>query len=343
MRGLFHPAFLHPPTGDPGVWVDMPDEGRALLLDLPALTHVTHRKLLRVAHAVVTHTHMDHFVGFDHLLRIALRREDLLTVTGPEGFLSSVRGRVAAYAWNLIASYPVRLRVQEVAGAVLRAEEYSGASEMRPEPLPDVPFTGTVHAERAFRVDVATLDHGLPVLGIAVREVEHLAVDRDRLDRRGLVPGPWLARLKDAIRRGEAGDTPIAAERDDGTSVTLSLGEIGPEVVRRGPGQALGYLTDLAGTEVNLARAAELVRDVDLLLCEAAFLDADRDLASERHHLTAAQAGRLARDAGAKRLAIFHLSPRYEGRERDLFDEAAEAFGAPTLEMPVVPAATIRA
>ena len=343
MRGLFHPALLHLPTGDPGVWVDMPDEGRALLLDLPPITHVAHRKLLRVAHAIVTHTHMDHYVGFDHLLRIALRREDEITITGPEGFLASVRGRVAAYAWNLIASYPVRLRVQEVAGDVLRAELYSAASGMRPEPCEDAPFTGTVHAERAFRVDVVALDHGLPVLGVAVREVEHLAVDRDRLERRGLAPGPWLARLKDAIRSREHDDTPIPAEREDGVIVTLPLGEIGPDIVRRGPGQALGYLTDLAGTEENLARAAGLVRDVDLLLCEAAFLEADRDLAEERRHLTARQAGALARAAGAKRLSIFHLSPRYEGREHELFQEAAAAFGVPTLDVPIVPAATIRA
>ena len=75
MRTLFHPTLLHPPTGDPGVWIDLPDEGRAVLLDLPSIAHVPSRKLLRLSHVVVTHTHMDHFVGFDQLLRVALRRE----------------------------------------------------------------------------------------------------------------------------------------------------------------------------------------------------------------------------------------------------------------------------
>ena len=342
MRGLFHPALLHHRSGDPGLWVDLPDEGRALLLDLPAITHVPNRKLLRVAHAVVTHTHMDHYVGFDHLLRIGLRREDVLTVTGPAGFLASVRGRVASYTWNLISSYPVRLRVQEVADGVLRAEEYSGDSRMRPVPLPETPCTGTVHAERAFRIDVAMLDHGMPVLGVAVREVEHLAVDRDRLRRRGLAPGPWLAELKGAIRRGAPPETPILADRTDGASESLRLDDIGGELVRRGPGQSMAYLTDLSGDEANLERAAELARDVDLLVCETAFLDADRDLARERHHLTARQAGELARRAGAKRLAVFHVSPRYEGREEEIFGEAASAFGAAILQLPVVAAATIR-
>jgi ribonuclease Z len=313
MRTLFHPTLLFPPTGDPGAWIDLPDEGRAVLLDLPSLAALPTRRLLKVAHAVVTHTHMDHFIGFDQLLRVALRRDEPLAITGPPGFLASVRGRIAAYAWNLIGGYPVRLRVQEAEEDTLRVEEYSGASRMRPVRLPDAPFTGTVHAERAFRIEVAMLDHGIPVLGVAVRETRHLGVNKDLLQRRGLVPGPWLKDLKDAIRRGETVNT-------DGLIV-------------EGEGQVVAYLTDLAGTDENLRRAEQFVRGADLLLCEAAFLDEDRALAEERKHLTARQAGALARRAGAKRLAVFHLSPRYEGREAELSAEAGEAFGAPVLEM----------
>jgi|WetSurMetagenome_2_1015567.scaffolds.fasta_scaffold58093_2 ribonuclease Z len=343
MRSLFHPALLHAATGDPGLWIDVPDEGRALLLDLPAIAHVPTKKLLRVAHAVVSHTHMDHYVGFDHLLRVALRRDEPLTVTGPAGFLESVRGRISAYAWNLIATYPVHLRVQEVDGGTIRAEEYSAASRMRPVALSDRPFAGTVHAERSFRVDVAVLDHGMPVLGVAVREVEHLAVDKDRLERRGLVPGAWLADLKDALRRAAPPDTIVAAVRADGSTEGLSVGEIGEEIVTRGPGQTVAYLTDLAPVEANLSRAAAFAAGVDLIVCEAAFLDADRPLAVERHHLTARLAGELARRAGAARLAVFHVSPRYEGREAEILAEAGEAFGAPVLELPRLSAATIRA
>jgi ribonuclease Z len=313
MRTLFHPALLHPSTGDPGVWIDLPDEGRAVLLDLPSLAHLPSRKLLKLAHAVVTHTHMDHFIGFDQLLRVALRREGPLAITGPPGFLASVRGRIGAYTWNLIEGYPIQLRVQEVEGDTIRADEYTGTSRMRPVPLPEVPFAGTVHAERAFRIEVATFDHGIPVLGVVVRETRHLAVNKDLLKRRGLVPGAWLRGLKDAIRSG-------AVENTDGLIV-------------EGPGQIVAYLTDLAGTDENLRQAEAFVRNADLLLCEAAFLDEDRYLARERNHLTARQAGTLARRAGVKRLAVFHVSPRYEGREAEVLREAGQAFGAPVLEM----------
>jgi len=99
----------------------------------------------------------------------------------------------------------------------------------------------------------------------------------------------------------------------------------------RGRGQRIAYLTDLRGTPENVAKAIDLAREADLLVCEAAFLHEDESLARERSHLTARQAGEIARAAGAARLAPFHVSPRYLGREKEILDEAADAFGGPVL------------
>ena len=105
-------------------------------------------------------------------------------------------------------------------------------------------------------------------------------------------------------------------------------------LILRRAGQRLAYVTDVRFTPENVARILPLAAGVDLFVCEAAFLAADAALATERSHLTARQAGWLAREAGAKRLAPFHVSPRYKGREQEIVDEAAEAFGGPVLILP---------
>jgi len=329
MRSLFHPSLPNGPTGDPALWVDLLDEGTSVLLDAGDLRAIPNRKLLRVERVVVTHTHMDHFIGFDQLLRLALGRDKELAITGPAGFLDQVRGKIEGYTWNLIDSYPVRLVAEEVDGDTIRSVAFSGAGRMRPELLPDRPFNGTIHAHRAYTIRVAALDHGVPVLGVALDETEHLSVNKDRLSKLGLVPGGWLRELKLNVRRGRSGDESIEAATADGGPRTMTCGELADEILKVTPGQRIGYLTDIAYTDSNIEQAVDLVSGADLLVCEAAFLHEDLALARERAHLTARQCGELARQAAVKRLAPVHFSPRYAGREREILEEVAAAFGGP--------------
>ena len=332
-RATFHPYLPNGIDGDPLLWIDVPDEGHALAVDLGDLHGVPARWLERVERVVVTHTHMDHFIGFDLLLRRRLGRERGLTISGPAGFLERVRGRISGYTWNLIEAYPVHLVIEEIDGATVRAEEYTGASRMQARKLGERPFTGALHGNRAYSIHAATLEHGVPVLGVLLAETEHLAVNKDRLLQLGLEPGAWLSELKNAVRRAAAPDTPLDAAAHVGGTRAVTVGEIASEILIRSPGRRIGYLTDLTPSPDNLERAIALVRGVDLLVCEAAFLHEDAALARERNHLTARQAGEIARAAGASRLAPFHVSPRYAGRMPEILTEAARSFGGPVLEL----------
>ena len=337
MRSVFHPFLPNGPFGDPVLWVDLPDEGHSVMLDLGGLEAIPARKLLRVGHVVVTHAHMDHFIGFDHLLRLSLGREPELVLSGPAGFLERVAGKLAGYTWNLIESYPVSVTAEEVDGAIVRTRTWRGTDRMRPGEIVERPFAGKLHDHRAYTMHAAVFDHGIPVLGVALRETEHLSVDKDRLTRLGFAPGPWLSALKDAVRRREPEEAEIDVPDPAGGARRQTIGELGRAILFRTPGQNLAYLTDLRFTDENVARAVALAEGVDLLVCEAAFLHADERLARERCHLTARQAGELGRAVAARRLAPFHFSPRYPGREQELYDEAAQAFGGPVVRLPTGP------
>ena len=75
MGSVFQASLVNDPFDDPSVYVDIPWERRALLFDLGANYHLPPRKLLKVTDVFVSHAHMDHFIGFDHLLRVRLARE----------------------------------------------------------------------------------------------------------------------------------------------------------------------------------------------------------------------------------------------------------------------------
>ena len=72
MQALFDARLVNPSFGDPGVCVDFRLERRSLLFDLGDNAPLLPRTLMRISHVFVSHTHMDHFIGFDRLLRIFL-------------------------------------------------------------------------------------------------------------------------------------------------------------------------------------------------------------------------------------------------------------------------------
>ncbi len=130
------------------------------------------------------------------------------------------------------------------------------------------------------------------------------------------------------VERAEALGVPAGPIRRDlvaGASITLADGRvIGPEDVlgRAQPGARLEHEGDCGDTRGLL----EVARGADALIIEATYLDVEANMAREFGHLTAAQAARLAREAGVKQLYLTHLSRRY--RERDVLEEALKIFPA---------------
>ena len=78
MRPNLHPRLVNGRFGDPALFVGMLHRKGALLFDIGDLAPLSARDLLRVTHVFVSHAHIDHFIGFDALLRVAVGREKIV-------------------------------------------------------------------------------------------------------------------------------------------------------------------------------------------------------------------------------------------------------------------------
>ena len=329
MRSAFVPRLLNPPFGDPGLYVGLRHQGRAMLFDLGRIDRQPAAALLKITHVFVSHTHMDHFIGFDHLLRIFLARELHIDLFGPPGIIANVRGKLAGYTWNLIESYPFALAVHEVGLTQIESVHLPARTAFTPEPRGTRPFDGVLVDTPELTVTAAHLDHRIPCLGFALGEKTRLNVRPEQLAELGIPPGRWLNQLKEAVRDGRPGETPIRAEWRDGAerrAATFPLAELRDRLLVETRGEKLAYVVDTLFSRDNLARISALARGADLFFCESLFLDADRDQASKRYHLTARQAGSLARAAGVARLETFHFSSRYDRDPVPLRAEAQAVF-----------------
>ncbi len=335
MRSLFEPRLVNTAFGDPGLYVDFRDERRALLFDLGDIAALPPRKLMRLSHIFVTHAHMDHFAGFDHLLRVILGRKAAIALYGGPQFIAQVEHKLRAYSWNVVQRYEIELLidVHEIGtdGRCQRAR-FSSRTGFARTALEAVEFSGDVlHDETIFRIRGRFVDHGIPCLAYLIEEKAHVKVNKDRLGALGVSTGAWLRDLKQAIVMSAPGRSPILMrwrDRQGDHTLTRTVDELRDLVLDVVPGQRIGYVTDLRFTEANVRTLTQLLADVDLLFIESVFLHEDADQAVKKNHLTAQQAGQIARAARAKTVVPFHFSPRYEGRETALIEQALAAWSS---------------
>jgi len=332
VRALFEPRLSNEAFGDPGLFVDFRDERRALLIDLGDIRALSPRKLMRLSHVFVTHAHMDHFAGFDHLLAVVLGRKPGLTLFGGPAFTDQVEHKLRAYTWNVVYRYDeLVLDVVELGlnGRAQRTRFSSRTNFVRESSESFELSDDTVHDETMFRVRARFLDHDVPCLAYALEEKAHVNVAKDRLAALGVGTGSWLRDLKHAVLSGASDATSIDLhwrDRDGDHAILRSVGELRHLILDVVAGQRIGYATDLRYTEANVQTLADLFADIDLLFIECVFLDVDKAHGAKKNHLTARQAGHIARLARAKAVQPFHFSPRYEGRERELVTELEQAW-----------------
>lgn len=204
--------------------------------------------------------------------------------------LDQARGPVAVYFPASGLEYFDRLRGASVFEEVTPLEVHPSEE-------------GVVATAPRFTLSARALDHRIDTLGWRLDEPDGIRFRPDALEALG-VAGPAIGALR---RHGSVTVSDRAVELADVSEPRI--------------GQSFAFVMDTALCDA----AFELAAGVDLLVCEATYLESEAALAREYKHLTAAQAGRIAADSGARRLVLTHFSQRY-GEAADFAREAGEVF-----------------
>ena len=259
MGARFLPRLVNGPFDDPALYISFRYQNRALLFDAGDVSALSARDILKISHIFVSHTHMDHFIGFDHVLRLLLGRDKDLHVYGPQGFLANLKGKLAGYCWNLVGNYRNRFTLHATELRPDRAIHCSFSCHHGFIPSNEVherSFTGTVVSEPELTVQAVHLDHGTPVLAFRLEERFHVNIINNALNDMGLSPGPWLTHFKSLIYQNADPATPIvvppcAAGQPE---KRILLGTLQSAIARTRPGQRLAYITDASGSLANMQR-----------------------------------------------------------------------------------------
>ncbi len=327
MTYRLEPHLVNGRFGDPALYIGFQFEKRGLLLDVGDINSLSPAKLRQVSDLFISHAHLDHFAGFDQLLRHQLEQGHHLHIYGPMGIIDKVEHKLSAYSWNLEAPKFAALQISVIEIESLenaRSASFSLRNKFRRGRTNSLALTnGRVLDDSDVVVNCTLLDHRLPCLAFAVREQATSHIVEEKLAATQLPIGPWLYAFKQALRRNLPAETMIAIDETHGTR---RLGDLKHALTEDSPQRKICYVTDCQFNARNAERIIKLVEGADILFIEAKFADADSELARSRYHLTTSQAGGLAARARVDRVEAFHFSERYDGREKQMLEEVRSAF-----------------
>lgn len=160
-----------------------------------------------------------------------------------------------------------------------------------------------------YLIQVGAARHKGAAVAYALTEPPRLGrFDPERARAMGIPEGPLWGRM----HRGEA--------------VTLPDGRVVQPTDLVGPSR-VGRKVVYSGDSTPCPEMIVLARGADLLVHEATFGEDEAGRARETFHSTARGAATVARDAGARRLVLTHLSARYTREAPELVAEARRVFG----------------
>lgn len=158
--------------------------------------------------------------------------------------------------------------------------------------------------EEKYKISFFEVEHNILTYGIAFQEKKGRVFLREKAIELGLKPGPDFAKLK----RGE--------------SVEINGRVITPDMVLGEEKKSIKivYSSDTRPCESTIKHAENAY-----LIHDSTFSEDKKDRAIETMHSTAKEAAEVAKAGKAKKLFLFHISPRYENAEI-LLKESREIF-----------------
>lgn len=258
-------------------------------------------KEVQNANAVfISHTHIDHFVNFDMVIRHQIGIQRRVVICGPKGIAAQVQAKLKSYTWNLIEKGAIVYEIRE-----MRSETEIKVFELEPPTWELIEKTtlknNILFQEKNFVVTGILLDHKTPTLAYKFKEVDTVKID---LQASGFRGGKWVKILKEAFEQDNP-EQPITIEEKTYLAKDLF------HLLHLQKGDSVGVIMDHAANSENHAKIIQHFPNCQKVFIESFYKNEDQAFAETNYHSYAAMSGKVMRAAGVLNAVPVHFSRKY--------------------------------
>ncbi len=283
------------------------------------LEELRQHEIKNIDYIFFSHLHIDHVAGFDYFFRRNYDRNKPIFIWGPDETAEILHHRLLGYKWNLTGDTGGNWFISDINENFQKqfyikfpdgfSKKYLVGKKVLKENLLET---------QNFVIRSIRLNHIIPSIGYLLIENPSHNINQIKLDEFKLQPGSWLEKIKD-FSIEDSRKIEIEGKK-------FSFGELRKELLVTTQGESIAYLTDFILDDVSKEKINHFLKGCDILICESQYLNNEMELAKTNYHLTAVQAATIAKEAGVKKLILFHISERYQKNFQEIQSEARGIF-----------------
>jgi len=252
----------------------------------------------------LSHTHIDHFINFDFILRHQIGIGKRVIICGPEGITRQVQSKVLGYQWNLITPDSLTYEIREITqeGKIKRSEINPPTWEiidlgMREDEV--------IYENDAFAVMFTILDHKTDSIAYLFKERNTIKINLAGSSFRG---GPWIKALKQAFEEGNAAAEIVVGDDRYEAQALFHLLEVKQ-------GDSVGVIMDHAANEENHQKIKALFQGCKQVFIESFYKEVDKEFAELNFHSYSIQSARIMKACKVEKAIPVHFSRKYNSEE----------------------------
>lgn len=248
----------------------------------------------------ISHTHIDHFINFDTILRHQIGIGRKVIICGPKGITEQVQSKIKGYQWNLISEDAITYEVREIID-----KNKIHISELRP-PFWNIEKTYNnnstkVFQNKNFEVDFVILDHKTDSIAYRFKESDTIKINIGKSPYKG---GSWVRALKTAYDNDQK-NTLIEVEDQSIKAEDLFY------LLEIKKGDTLGVIMDHAAHADNHEKIKSLFQDCNQVFIESFYKAEDKAFAEANYHSYSEESARIMKLCHVGKATPVHFSRKY--------------------------------